>query len=77
MTIYTVTESWSKGDLDSSISFTTKTPLIFSESGEALLKLGWTFKQREWHPQVSKHEIIRLTLDEIERRQTAIKERRG
>ena len=70
--IYTVTEAWSKGDIDVSLHHTTKTPLIYSEAGEALMKMGYTLKNREWFPQESKHEIIQKSLDAMEQRQDEI-----
>ena len=70
--VYTVTEAWSNGDESVSVCFTTKTPLVFSESGVALMKQGYFFKEREWHPQTSKQEIIEKSLNEIEKRQEAI-----
>ena len=72
---YTVSEVWSKDGEAISVCFTTKTPLVFSEAGVALQKMGWKFKKREWHPQVSKQEIIEKSLEAIAERQRLIRER--
>lgn len=73
---YTVTEVWQKGDKYSSICFSTESPLIFSESGVALIGLGFEFKGRTWHPSKSKDEIIQHAFDNMADRQAAIKGRK-
>lgn len=69
---YTVTETWLREDEAISVCHSTDKPLVFSEAGVALQKTGWTFKERTWHPAVSKNEIIERSVNAISERGEAI-----